>query len=127
MKMMNSFAARFGVFLILVGFASEASAQVGFICSKQNVEISKMPAAPVADSAAPLEQLVIKSLSDPKAIESYGQLPVGMGVDAYQERVGTYYTLIETAQLSFPYAPEFVMIARIAQSDRRQGQARYFE
>jgi hypothetical protein len=84
---------------------------LGFTCPKQNVEISKI-------SSGEVDQIQIQNTLDRKAVETYGPLPQGNAVDPYQTRFGHYYTIAEQAQLSFPYAPEFIMVARLVESQK---------
>lgn len=98
--------------LFLVFFPLMASAQTGFICESQQVEITRK-------KVNELTTLVMTQVQDgTETFNEYLSLPMEDTVDAYQDRYGTYYTVMEQAHLSFPYMPEFLLIYHLGQSSK---------
>ena len=97
------------LFLLLVS-ASPVSASPGFICPKEKIEISKvflrddLSTIQIAHADGRVETNIL--LENPEGREG----------DAYQTRFSTYTSLWTSAQLSFPYMPEFLLVYHMMKS-----------
>ncbi len=94
---------------------NSAAPVLGFICPKQKLKISKVVGAA---EESEFDQLLIETEDGTGVSERRGMLPRGSGLEPYQTRYGMYFTITEAAQLSLPYAPEFLMVGRMIRSKK---------
>jgi hypothetical protein len=95
-------------FIILV-LTTQLMANTGFICKNQNLKIARQE----MNSAT---TIVVTNTQDGSV--EYNQnlvLPMEQTTEAYQERFGTYYIIMEHAQTHIPFGPDFLMIYRLNQ------------
>ncbi len=98
------------LFTAMMSFAIPLQANVGFKCEKSKMEISR-------EVYQESLTLLIKD-SNSRVIKTNPNLvlPAENSTDAYQDRYGTYYMLMQEAHLSFPYMPEGLMVYHVMRS-----------
>jgi hypothetical protein len=97
---------------MLLGFlllTQAALANVGFDCPKQGLKISR--------ELLNDQMTLVVRYNDGKVDHNPNLvLPQASTTDAYQERYGNYYIIMEQAHLSFPYMPEGMLVFHMTRS-----------
>jgi hypothetical protein len=102
---MNKIFAMIGLIL----FTQAAMANVGFRCPKMKLEITR-------EKHEGEMTLIVRSEEGSIEFNPRLMLPEATTTDAYQERYGHYYAIMEKAHQSFPYMPEGLLIYHISRS-----------
>jgi hypothetical protein len=104
--------SKISTLLILLVMSLSAAANVGFRCPELKTEISRKKVD---------DLLTLVATHANSGAQTFNQrlvLPEEDTVDAYQERFGHYYIVMNGAQELFPYMPESMLIFHIMRSTK---------